>query len=106
MKHFSLGLMTGAALGIVLSMFKTKSGDRIGKPIKREFNGAKEDANSLLNAANDFKQAKQELTQALPQAQKTIGALQDEIKYYQKKMPSLIENLKDAEKAINHDLKN
>lgn len=100
MKHFSLGLAVGAAFGMVLSLFKDQNGNRLGKPLSDQFQGTKEDANSLKKAIANLKRAKQNLVAALPQAEKTYTELENEIEYYQMGISRLLKDLQERADSL------
>ncbi|MDF7669553.1 hypothetical protein [Lactobacillus sp. ESL0703] len=104
MKHFSLGAAAGAVIGIVLSLLTDKEGSRFGAPIKREVDETKEDTSNFLTAIANLKDAKQELADAIPLAEKSIIALQKDIEYYQMKLDRLIKDLKEQNNNLTSDL--
>ncbi|MDF7683064.1 hypothetical protein PT287_05940 [Lactobacillus sp. ESL0679] len=104
MKHFSLGIAAGAALGMILSILTDDEGTRYGAPIKREVDGTVEDTNSLVSSVANLKEAKQKLTEVIPETQQAIISLQNDIEYYQAKLVRLVEDLKGQNDELTDDL--
>ncbi|WEV36452.1 hypothetical protein [Lactobacillus sp. ESL0677] len=104
MKHFSLGIAAGAALGMVLSILTDNKGTRYSAPIKHEVDGTVEDTNNLVSSVANLKEAKQRLTAVIPETQKAIISLQNDIGYYQAKLARLVEDLKGQSDELTADL--
>ncbi|MBA1395209.1 hypothetical protein EQ500_15275, partial [Lactobacillus sp. XV13L] len=95
MKHFSLGLASGAAAGVVVSLLRDKNGNRLGKQLREGVQATRKDADNLSNALHSLKDAGQELSDALPQAEKSLTELQKEIEYYEMSVSRLIDHLQE-----------
>ncbi|RMC24224.1 MULTISPECIES: hypothetical protein [unclassified Lactobacillus] len=99
--NFNVGLATGAACGIILSLFKFKNGRRLGQSIQDQGQATKKDATNLAQAISNLKNARQELNDTLPASKRAISALQNDFEYYQMSISRLIDELqKQAEQLV------
>lgn len=107
MKHFSLGLAVGAGFGMVLSLFEDKNGNRLAKPVQKQFSAVKDDVTSLTNAIADLKTAQQELKDATPIAKQGLTEVEKEIEYYQLSVSRIVDSLQqELDKLVQSTPKN
>lgn len=106
MKHFLLGSVLGATAGLIFSCMKDDKGNRPGKPLKVEFDGLKHDTQSFARALKKTKQASQELNAQMPEAQRTISDMGNDIEKYSRHIQPTVDRLKQKGEEMNQDLEN
>lgn len=106
MKHFILGSIFGAAAGLVFSCMKDDQNNRPGKPLKEEFYAFKHEANNFKQALQKAKVASQELNNQLPQAERTISDLNDDVEKYTRHIQPTVDKIKQKSEQLNHEFDN
>ncbi|MGQ5709655.1 hypothetical protein [Lactobacillus sp. PSON] len=106
MSKFGLGLAAGAAAGFVLSLFKDQNGNRLGASIKRDFDSFMYDAESLAEGIQNAKKASYELTQSLPQAERAVSDISDDVSHYSERIAPDVTNIEKSAQKIETDLDN
>lgn len=102
MKHFGLGLIFGVSAGLVLSLFKDKNGDRLGKPLKENVAALKTDATALSHSIAKAKKASQELNASLPAAAKAIDGIATDVEDYQNHTANTISRMENTTQRIQN----
>ncbi|MDF7638514.1 hypothetical protein PT285_03705 [Lactobacillus sp. ESL0791] len=96
MKKWSLGLVIGAAAGVIISLVKDKNGHRLGGPLKNEVTAFGNDVSELALNIGKLKNAKRQLAAELPAAQQTVSELNSKIKHYQDDTAELTNKMKKS----------
>lgn len=104
MKHFLLGTVFGAAAGLVFSCVKDSDGNRPGKPLKDEFDAIKHEGNRFNAALQKAKQASQDLNEHLPEAERTISDISDDVEKYSRHIQPTINRIQQKSDKLNQDL--
>ncbi len=106
MNKFALGLVVGSAAGFVFSLFKDENGNRVGKPLKREYDGFKHDATDFKHSIQSFKNSSNKLNDSLPTAQRAVSDIGDEVNHYQTRSNKILKNMKKQSDQLNQHLGN
>lgn len=106
MRKFSLGVFLGLTSGVILSLLQNKNGQRLGSPIKENFDSATHDVKKIHKSIDNAKDTQKKLIAALPVAQKSINDINDSVKKYHTHIISNITNIQTDTNKIKKIIKN
>ena len=106
MKHFGLGVIIGTAAGFAISLLKDENGNRLGKPLKEDIDEFQKASVNLVDGLNKAKKASQDLNAALPEAEKAIEGISEDVNTYQIHTERTIKNLQADAEEISKKFEN
>lgn len=106
MNKFGIGLVAGLAAGFVASLVKKDDGQRLGAPLKRDVDSFMHDAKSLANGIQNAKKASQDLASSLPEAERAVSDISDDVSHYSERIQPIVSNMESDAQNIETDLKN
>lgn len=104
MKNFLLGTVFGAAAGFVFSCMTDSDGNRPGKPLKVEADALKHESKRFNSALQNAKKASQELSEQMPEAERTVSDISDDVNNYSKHIQPTVDKIKEKSDQLTQDI--